>query len=338
MAGGDFPNPAKINAEQRERLQEAEKELKSELRAHEQMCELLFGEWQPVSLRSHRDDYFDELRKLDRDLRKYLQICVDVFAEAAWELNDVESFRDYLERAVREVLDRALALVNARDLGHLDQAALRTLVDENLNEWMRKARRDFPPIWLPRTASGQVALGAEDLATCPRPDYHAPASASGAAEDAVTGDDVAPSQAPQRQIPSTSVEDGCEDRKEAESTAAFDSADLSRTELNFAIGGDRGVAAVCDLNTVDGRREALSGYVKSWNCSEASLARTAVVNPADLSKWKRGSLPATSDKKARIERALRNNDPPLPPPKKRSDSSRQQDRQRWRRTSPTRQH
>jgi hypothetical protein len=44
--------------------------------------------------------------------------------------------------------------------------------------------------------------------------------------------------------------------------------------------------------------------------SEASLARTVRVDPADLSKWQRGGLPVGSDKVKRIEDALRNNDPP----------------------------
>jgi hypothetical protein len=58
------------------------------------------------------------------------------------------------------------------------------------------------------------------------------------------------------------------------------------------------------------RQQAVTAYTQAWSCSEASLARTAVVNPADLSKWKKGSLPLESDKKARIERVLKQNQPP----------------------------
>jgi hypothetical protein len=60
------------------------------------------------------------------------------------------------------------------------------------------------------------------------------------------------------------------------------------------------------------RNDAVRAYAKSWTCSEASLARTAVVDPADLVKWKKGLLPLTSGKLARIETALKNNDPPTP--------------------------
>jgi hypothetical protein len=66
------------------------------------------------------------------------------------------------------------------------------------------------------------------------------------------------------------------------------------------------------------RDRAVAAYVERWTtdqqaCSEASLARTATVDPADLSKWKKGRLPLESDKKARIEKALRNDDPPTLP-------------------------
>jgi hypothetical protein len=63
------------------------------------------------------------------------------------------------------------------------------------------------------------------------------------------------------------------------------------------------------------RIDALSAYTKLWQCSEAALARTARVDRADLSKWKKGSLSPTSDKKVRIERVLKNQEAPTPPPK-----------------------
>jgi hypothetical protein len=58
------------------------------------------------------------------------------------------------------------------------------------------------------------------------------------------------------------------------------------------------------------RIEAVSAYTKSWHCSEAALARTARVDPADFSKWKKDLLPAASDKKARIEKVLKSNAAP----------------------------
>jgi hypothetical protein len=67
-----------------------------------------------------------------------------------------------------------------------------------------------------------------------------------------------------------------------------------------------------DFASEAARTSALAEYVKRRNCSEAALARTATIHPADLSKWKKGSLPAGSDKKARIETALRNDEPPTP--------------------------
>jgi hypothetical protein len=75
-----------------------------------------------------------------------------------------------------------------------------------------------------------------------------------------------------------------------------------------------------DFVSTPGRRIALEVYTKSHVCSEAALARTAGVHPADLSKWKKGSLPPGSDKKARIERALKNDDAPTDPPSRSNNS------------------
>ena len=67
-----------------------------------------------------------------------------------------------------------------------------------------------------------------------------------------------------------------------------------------------------DFASEAARARALADYIERWDCSEAALARTATVDPADLSKWKKGSLPSGSDKKARIENAIRNNEPATP--------------------------
>jgi hypothetical protein len=75
-----------------------------------------------------------------------------------------------------------------------------------------------------------------------------------------------------------------------------------------------------DFSSDDGRSKAVAAYTQHWTCSEAGLARTANVDPADLSKWKKGSLPADSDKKKRIETALRNNEQPTPAARKPADS------------------
>jgi len=66
----------------------------------------------------------------------------------------------------------------------------------------------------------------------------------------------------------------------------------------------------CNFTSEAQRIDAVAAYTKSWKCSEAALARTARVDPADLSKWKKDLLPVESDKKARIEKALRNNEGP----------------------------
>ncbi|MGA2436011.1 MAG: hypothetical protein ABSG25_12060 [Bryobacteraceae bacterium] len=74
-----------------------------------------------------------------------------------------------------------------------------------------------------------------------------------------------------------------------------------------------------DLASEVARNSAVAAYKKHWVCSEAGLARTARVDPADLSKWKKGLLTAASDKRTRIENALKNNDQPTPAPKHSED-------------------
>jgi hypothetical protein len=68
------------------------------------------------------------------------------------------------------------------------------------------------------------------------------------------------------------------------------------------------------------RRDALTAYTTSWQCSEAALARTARVDPADLTKWKKNLLPVESGKKARIEKVLKDNEAPAPSPKRSRNS------------------
>jgi hypothetical protein len=66
-----------------------------------------------------------------------------------------------------------------------------------------------------------------------------------------------------------------------------------------------------DFTSEEKRNSAVAAYTESWNrCSEAALARTAMVNPADLSKWKKDRLPNGPGKRARIEKALMNNEAP----------------------------
>ncbi len=77
--------------------------------------------------------------------------------------------------------------------------------------------------------------------------------------------------------------------------------------------------------TEEARRTALGDYLARWStatgqCPEASIARAARVDRADLSKWKKGQLPAGSDKKARIESVLTSNTPPIPPGRQQSRS------------------
>ena len=79
-----------------------------------------------------------------------------------------------------------------------------------------------------------------------------------------------------------------------------------------------------NLATELGRNAALEFYkqlwtTQDWKCSDASLARAARVDVSDMSRWKRGLLPDGSDKKMRIEEALRENTEPVRAPSHDSD-------------------
>jgi hypothetical protein len=78
-------------------------------------------------------------------------------------------------------------------------------------------------------------------------------------------------------------------------------------------------AAGVDFTLEVGRNHAVAAYSKQGTCSEAALARAAGVDPADLSKWKKGLLPAGSDKSSRIEKALKDNKAPIPAAKQPKD-------------------
>ena len=80
-----------------------------------------------------------------------------------------------------------------------------------------------------------------------------------------------------------------------------------------------------ELTTEQGRSKAVASYTKrfltnSRPSSAASLARTALVDPADLTKWKKGLLPPGSVKAHRIENVLSHHKPPTPAPTRKADA------------------
>jgi hypothetical protein len=104
------------------------------------------------------------------------------------------------------------------------------------------------------------------------------------------------------------------DRRSLEEARTKSEADLaallqvSSDQLSTSLRNEERAALLSD----EERCAALGEFTDRWACSEAALARAAAVDPGDLSKWKKGRLPAGSDKCARIERALMNNQKPLP--------------------------
>lgn len=106
------------------------------------------------------------------------------------------------------------------------------------------------------------------------------------------------------------------DRRETSGHELATGQEGNRTRLASPEAGDD-----FDFTADGGRGSAVDRYTNRWTCSQAALARAAGVHRADLSKWKKGQLPAESDKRTRIEKALRKNEKPLPPARRlRSES------------------
>jgi hypothetical protein len=70
-----------------------------------------------------------------------------------------------------------------------------------------------------------------------------------------------------------------------------------------------------DFTTEAGRIAAVTEYTGHFDCSEASLAREAWVDPSDLSRWKKGTLSRDSEKRTRIEAVIVTGTNPIPAPR-----------------------
>jgi hypothetical protein len=108
--------------------------------------------------------------------------------------------------------------------------------------------------------------------------------------------------------------------KTVTSSGEVEAFDGQQASALLALANSRPHPEAPDTPTSDEERSvAIARYTNHWTCSEAALARAARVDPADLSKWKKGRLPAESDKCARIDRALSENHEPVPAAKRSPD-------------------
>jgi hypothetical protein len=90
-----------------------------------------------------------EVRKLERDLRECAITILRTLAEAAWPTGAVEPFRVRVEADARGILEWILAKVSQSDLPVLNKSAIEEAVGLEVGNWVEKAKREFPPPWIP---------------------------------------------------------------------------------------------------------------------------------------------------------------------------------------------
>jgi hypothetical protein len=138
---------------QQRRLTDAERELDLSLGAREKMRALLeSSQWSsrispPIGPRMGED-----LRTLDRDIKKYATTVLNVLAEASWHLGSVESLRNHLEVDACDILTRVRAKLNPVDLRFLEQGLLEKELGSVVTRLIGKAQREFPAPWLANVA------------------------------------------------------------------------------------------------------------------------------------------------------------------------------------------
>ena len=140
-----------LTEDQQNRIGAAEKAFKDAVDAHEQMREMADpGEWQRPGLYSNESpsaDWVAEIRKLEGDIKGYAITTLTILAEASWPVGSLATFSDCLKSHARDILTRALAKVNPKDLYILNQRSIKAAVNQEISDWIRKAQREFRPIW-----------------------------------------------------------------------------------------------------------------------------------------------------------------------------------------------
>jgi hypothetical protein len=150
-----------LSEDQQKRIVDAVDKLKEAISAHESGRVFLspHGEFnlsargtmaESNAIRAWRWD--DQIRRLKRDILECVEAIVNERANAFWSLGEVEPFRKQVETDALDILQRALACVDTRDLPLLSSTTMREAIEGIASEWVRKAQLEFPPA-LPSPAS-----------------------------------------------------------------------------------------------------------------------------------------------------------------------------------------
>jgi hypothetical protein len=150
-------NDRTLTEAQQLRINDAERELKDNLAAHEKMRELLEpADWRQVGATSQERKIAGEIPKLQRDIKDCVIKVLRVLAEASLSLGSVKRFSDQLHGDARELLEWAFSRVNPKDLSALDKHAIETVLVEEVSDWIHKAQREFSPPWKTYSAANEL--------------------------------------------------------------------------------------------------------------------------------------------------------------------------------------
>jgi hypothetical protein len=129
-------------------LDDAERALAQSLEAHEKMREVCFNEgWWKAGQPSDNGLWNRDLRRIQVDARTYISKCVDVAAEAAWPLGELEPLSESLRDMAADIENRVLAMINRRDLPELEPYIL-GFASERASGCVLLAKRQFKPMWM----------------------------------------------------------------------------------------------------------------------------------------------------------------------------------------------
>jgi hypothetical protein len=182
MPRADHPCERSLTRSQKQRLVDAEREVQDAFEAHENMREHVAPDGWPL-----------EIRKLERDIKKYAITVLRVLADASWPLGSVDPFRDRLKIDARDIREQVLAKVDRRDLPFLDQISLETAVNEEVADCIRKAQREFPHPWM---RASEVTQAAPALPETPIGEAPKSAATADAALSGMAANDPHPSVPP----------------------------------------------------------------------------------------------------------------------------------------------
>jgi hypothetical protein len=144
-----------LSEAQQKRISHAVDKLKRALSAQANAREFFGpdGEYVNVSARNAGKDaqtiearrWDNQIRALERDIVDCVKSIVNERAHAFWSLGEVEPFRKRVETDARDILQRALACTDRRDVQLLNLASLTEAVEGMVSNWDLKAQLEFPP-------------------------------------------------------------------------------------------------------------------------------------------------------------------------------------------------